>query len=428
MSYARPAGLLAAFVFLPGLLLTSSSTAQTQADTVVRTATQPIHRGVASLVEELSIGVADGAEELMIGSITDMALGADGSIFAFDGQVPAIRHYGADGRFVRTIGRRGDGPGEYRVSSGIAVAGSGNLLVWDTYGWRMVVYGPGGDHVGQWSTPSGSSGSSTANFSRALQVDAAGRVVVRKTLFDMRNPGNRQTVWIRYGEDGAVIDTLNPPEWTNPFQPLVAAAGGSRFSMRVPFAPERFVALSPLGYFVAGYPSRYAFEIHRPGQPVLSIRRDTRAEPVPRAERNAERDRVTQRKRQTDPQWNWNGPDIPETKPLYGGLEIGLDGRVWVAVIPEVSQQGVGMSFSFSGGGRGAAPGGQRSSRAPEGPPPAPALYDVFEPDGRYVGQVRIPPKVTTVLRRGDHIWAVQLDEDDVPRIKRYRINWGNNG
>jgi hypothetical protein len=83
------------------------------------------------------------------------------------------------------------------------------------------------------------------------------------------------------------------------------------------------------------------------------------------------------------------------------------------------------VSFSFSGGGA-PAPSGRRSSRAPDAPPPQPALYDVFEPDGRFLGQVRIPPKVTTVLRRGDHIWAVQLDEDDVPRIKRYRINWVN--
>jgi hypothetical protein len=419
----RPWKVLASAMVI-ALLWSPEAAAQSSTDTIVRMAGAPVHRGIATLVEELSIGVADGAEELMIGNITDMALGADGSIFAFDGQVPAIRHYGANGRFVRTIGRRGEGPGEYRVSSGIAVARSGNLLVWDTYGWRMVVYTPGGDHVGQWPTPSGSSGSSTSNFSRALQVDSAGRIVARKTIFDFQNPGNRQVAWIRYREDGTVIDTLRAPEWKDPLEPLVAAAGGARVSMPVPFAPRRFATLSPLGHFVTGYPARYAVEIHRPGQPVVSIRREVKLEPVSRAERNAERNRVFERMRRTDPQWDWNGPDIPDTKPLYGGLDVGLDGRIWVAVIPEVSQQGGGISFSF-GGGRGA-PSGRRSSRAPEGPPPAPALYDVFEPDGRYLGQVRVPEKVSTVLRRGDHIWAIHLDEDDVPRIKRYRINWGN--
>jgi hypothetical protein len=81
------------------------------ADTIVRFAQRPIHPGVSTLVEELSIGVADGAEEYMLGEIADIALGADGSIYAFDRQVPAIRQYDARGKFVRTIGRRGQGPG-----------------------------------------------------------------------------------------------------------------------------------------------------------------------------------------------------------------------------------------------------------------------------------------------------------------------------
>jgi hypothetical protein len=53
-----------------------------------------------------------------------------------------------------------------------------------------------------------------------------------------------------------------------------------------------------------------------------------------------------------------------------------------------------------------------------------PAIYDIFEPDGKYVGQVQVPARVSSVLRKGDQVWAVAYDEDDVSFVKRYRIRW----
>jgi hypothetical protein len=94
-------------------------------DTVVRNADRPLHPGVATLVEELSIGVADGAEEYIFGGIADVALGRDGSLYVFDRQVPIVRHYDASGKFLRNIGRAGSGPGEYRSASGIATTPDG---------------------------------------------------------------------------------------------------------------------------------------------------------------------------------------------------------------------------------------------------------------------------------------------------------------
>jgi hypothetical protein len=48
----------------------------------------------------------------------------------------------------------------------------------------------------------------------------------------------------------------------------------------------------------------------------------------------------------------------------------------------------------------------------------------VFEPDGTWLGQVEIPPRVSTMVRRGDLVWGVGYDEDDVATVRRYRIVW----
>ena len=40
------------------------------------------------------------------------------------------------------------------------------------------------------------------------------------------------------------------------------------------------------------------------------------------------------------------------------------------------------------------------------------------------LGRVQVPPRVSTVYRRGDYVWGVAYDDDDVATVKRFRINW----
>src|SRR5688572_22474434 len=267
MKPVRPSSLTAsllALVFLPAIAAAEPTRQAT--DTVVRAARLPVHPGVATLIEELSIGVADGAEEYLLGDVADIVVARDGSIYVLDRQVPVVRHYDASGRFVRNIGRSGAGPGEFRSVSGLALTKDDRLLLWDTGNWRINVYSANGDVLTQWATPSGSSGSSTATFSRAILVDSSGLVITRKSIFNVRDAWNRPTVWLRYRPDGTFIDTLHAPMASREIPQLTASAERVRVSNPVPFAPTRIVVMSPLGYFVAGLPDRYAFEIHQPGR------------------------------------------------------------------------------------------------------------------------------------------------------------------
>jgi hypothetical protein len=56
------------------------------------------------------------------------------------------------------------------------------------------------------------------------------------------------------------------------------------------------------------------------------------------------------------------------------------------------------------------------------------SAFDVFDPDGRYLGRVEAteplamrPPPVA----RGDTVWAVVPDELAVPRVMRFHIGHG---
>src|SRR3954466_15437415 len=137
-------------------LMALGSVGAQRADTVVRNAGRPVHAGVAELTRDLAIGVPDGDENYMIGAIDDIAVAANGTMYVLDRSVPAVRMYDAKGKFVKNIGRRGSGPGEYRYASAIAMASSGNLLLYDQGNARINVYSPAGDAITSWPTRGGS--------------------------------------------------------------------------------------------------------------------------------------------------------------------------------------------------------------------------------------------------------------------------------
>ena len=75
-----------------------------------------------------TIGAVDGAPELF-GRIVGVAADGDRTVYVADGIGDLVRAYAPDGRYLGTVGREGDGPGEFRYLRGIGVASSGELTV-----------------------------------------------------------------------------------------------------------------------------------------------------------------------------------------------------------------------------------------------------------------------------------------------------------
>ena len=49
--------------------------------------------------------------------------------------------------------------------------------------------------------------------------------------------------------------------------------------------------------------------------------------------------------------------------------------------------------------------------------------YDVFERDGRYLGQVVAPRLLSAYVMKGDSIWGVIRDENDLPTVVKMRLD-----
>jgi hypothetical protein len=83
--------------------------------------------------EDLRIGQLQGEPQYTFASIGLVQPTADGSIWVFETSVPELRLFDRDGRFVRAVGRRGQGPGEFSQGACAFAGPNGEIWVEDLF-------------------------------------------------------------------------------------------------------------------------------------------------------------------------------------------------------------------------------------------------------------------------------------------------------
>ena len=87
-----------------------------------------------------------------------------------------------DGSAVRTIGRRGGGPGEFNFPTNLTVNRSGRLYVADTLNFRIQMFNPDGGFLGEFGTQGDTPG--TLNRPKGVGVDSEGHIYVADSSFN----------------------------------------------------------------------------------------------------------------------------------------------------------------------------------------------------------------------------------------------------
>ena len=376
--------------------------------TVVRTLSGSVWGSPATLVPEVSVGEVEGAEEYLLGSVISIAVDSDWNLYVLDEQAHHVQVYDSAGNHLRTLGRRGEGPGELSRAEAIAVLPDGRLLVRDPGNMRVQVYGPGPQELDEWQYNPGNTYMMTPFY-----TDVRGRIFLSAKDLSQTDFAMHLIV---LGSDGTHGDTI--PEPTSDHQaPTVRAEhtgeDGSTASVQapVPFAPQFLWTLHPNGRFLSGISAEYRIDLAR-DDGVLRIERAHTPVPVSTGERDYQRERTVRMVRFTVPDWRWSGPPIPQFKPVFRELSAGRGGRIWVRLWTE------GHSI-------------ENEDHDPDDPFSETVSwheatrYDVFEPDGTYLGVVDAPEEFRPwppPVFDGDHVWAMATDELGVQRVVRYRI------
>jgi hypothetical protein len=386
------------------------ATVDTVGDTItVRTLSGSVWGDTATLVAEVTIGTLDGADEYLIGDPVAIAVGGDGVVYMLDRQVPVVRAYAPDGTWLRDLGREGGGPGEFRQPNGLAVLPDGRILVRDRGNVRIDVFGPGGEHLTEWPVMS------RFGTRRRFYTDTAGNSYVTSLAEVGLPPWQWTYILLRYSSDGDALDTIPAPTWDHEFARITATDERSTNASPVPFTAVAAWTFSSLGYMVGGLSTDYRIDLYRVDAPVLRIEREWTPVPVKADEAEERRRAITTRLRRQYSGWRWNGPPVPESKPPFRDMFTSWEGNIWVLLSqegrPTMSEAEAREEEQLTG---------EMPIRFEE-----PAAFDVFAPDGRFLGHVKVPESFQIrpePIVRGDTVWAVTRDELDVASVVRFRI------
>lgn len=105
---------------------------------IVKNPKEPMYReNVLELQEDLSIGDAVGREDYMFSEIVSVAVDEEERIYVLDSKEVHIKIFDKNGIYLKTIGRRGQGPGEFEFPTSIQMSPEGNIIIDDL---RSIIY------------------------------------------------------------------------------------------------------------------------------------------------------------------------------------------------------------------------------------------------------------------------------------------------
>ncbi|MDR9419399.1 6-bladed beta-propeller [Gracilimonas sp.] len=342
--------------------------------------------------EELRIRTYDGELEYIFAGISDLAVGTDGNIFVYDSPAgdPVVRMFDSEGSFIKYIGREGRGPGEYDNIEGIGTFPDGRLAIWDIGNQRINVYEPNGDFIESFLASSGLHSSY-----KTFEVDHEGNFYLKAMFFDRENPQNNTNspkAWYKISPSGELVDTLHVPQEEGDFPQsfVIFTDAGAGY----PFNTRMLENFSSSGYVITAVNNRYEIVLHKEEGPVLIQREYTPLE-------------VT-----SEEEEQWEGfkkgfgsaghsieSSIPDEKPPFKDLLTDSQGRIWVWRYTK-SQPVDGDRIQVW----------------------EPPVFDVFNPDGSFYGNVTLPMDAVFLEAKDDKVWAVFTDEDRVEYVVRYKL------
>ena len=397
-------------------------------------------RGTASLREVSRIGMIEGPAEYLLGRFPVFTVGPGGSLFVADGNAD-LRYYDADGRYVRTIARQGQGPGEVRYVTGMDVSVDGLLAVLDFGNRRVSVFSLDGTLIREirLSPSAGRPGDGR---------DAIGWDDERQLWIALNPPrrgpdtlgaGQRRPLFGRLAGHEEVTDTVFLPTraWEGCERRLPVYSGGIFEDNRLRHMPFAQWSRNRMGALAFGCSASFTMDVARPDGGVMRVSRDW--DPPLRTDEEHEywsegfRSAIPELRRMNQALLSMGRGDqvrpippipvLPRERPAFLRVWHTDDGRMWVW------PAGPGVSRATTEEQRRQQPGLPRRMWDYWNPTDG---FDVFDADGSWIGHVNTPeswdadpyPGTQDPYFRGDTIWAVLKDALDIRYIARFQVEW----
>lgn len=349
----------------------------------------------------LRLGSADGAKEEQFGSITGVAPLSDGSVAVLDGQAAEVRVFGPNGAYLRTMGQKGEGPGELSYPEALVALAGDTLAVYDRGNGRITRFNPDGE-VGRVATLQ-FDGYERPYFTSFFD-DGSMVGYLRLERRDQRlNTSDEQTFVLDSaaltlsGTDGALEDTIG----VFPGFEVVSSVSRRDNNVIVQLVPAAFAralvfAAVPGGVWV-GFSDHFTLRLLDPadGSVVRIMRAPGLQRPLTDAEANAVLDSALASAEKPEQrrtrQERYEASPRPELRPAYDRLVVDDQGHLWLRDWP-------GAHTDCE-------------------------LWWVFDRDGGLLGSAHAPRGLQLMTVRDGQAWGVVRDDLDVQYVVRYGVH-----
>jgi hypothetical protein len=321
-------------MFIPLILIFSCSRQKTEwrgsieeaeGVTIVKNPKEPMYKkNIFRFEEELCIGEAEGDENYMFSQIGSVAVDDEERIFVADWKESHIKVFDRDGSYLLTIGKKGQGPGEFERVSSIQITEQKELMVFDGNSRRLSFFTPRGELL----RSQGTSEIQALN----IKMNSEGYFFVSKAMLDPQN-------FLAVTELDVYDSDLNK---------ITNIARSEPQDVLTPHQPFGVWQLIPNDFIIYGYNLAYEFYIFDPsGKPLKKIIKNY--DPVKITDEE-KRERL---KGMEQPE----NKETPEFYPAYRKFTVDDENRIFVQTW-ERPKKGKGY------------------------------CHDVFDLEGRYIGKV----------------------------------------
>jgi len=311
----------------------------------------------------VSIGVDEGEAAYMLNRPFDLKVDAEGRIYVLDWGDTQIQVYDAQGVYVRTIGRKGQGPGEFDTPCYFDISGDGRLFIMDGRNQRVTVFDLEGTHLRDFRVQ---------GFYSGMACDAKNRPYAQTQTPQKETAVSDELQEIPLLTSIYRIDPVSGErfllgDFEGEKSMRLRTESGGMMSVSSPY--NIAWGVSPDGELYTGYNETYQLSVYsETGE--LEFRFGREYTPVPRPDVKAD----------------W----APKLQPAFNSRRLVFDeeGNLWLELFTDEGFEGI--------------------------------LYDVFSPEGIYLRQAVVPYRIY-VFKHG-RAYSLVLPEDGFYSARSCRL------
>jgi len=159
------------------------------------------------LVEQWRLGGADGDE--IFGVITKVLTDDEGNLYVLDSQLSEISVYDPQGNLLRTMGREGEGPGEFRMAQDMFFLDDGRIAVLQVFPGRIPTLTKDGEPGEDYPIPTADGGGQAILRQGGGSLGGPVAISLGLNNFDQATGSFTQNRMIVIAQDGEILHTLH---------------------------------------------------------------------------------------------------------------------------------------------------------------------------------------------------------------------------